>query len=430
VRWSYHNDVLKSVEVCNLFKISTNFPTPFQQNSFEQFCINYTNERLQQFFNQFMFVREQRDYIAEGIEWAELDFGLDLQPTIDMIEQPMGLLALLQEECIVPNGSDQSLLDKLLKQLGKHKAHSQVFSKAKVSSKSAAINHFSVQHYAGQVAYNLDGWLEKNRDLVDANLLDVLSASEHPLMGRLFGGTVLSAADTLMTRSRRGSLATATVSYIYKEQLSNLLHTLNSTSAHFIRCIVPNYERRAFMLDGPLVLRQLRCNGVLEGIRICRRGYPNRELFAQFHRRYKLLGSETPKSAGLMSDRELVGELCTAIGIDSDRYQLGRSKIFCKAGLISELEMQRRARIDASIARLQAHCRWWLEQRRLHERLREHDAVEIVQQAVKQHVGVKMWEWYRMWRRVRELIPLVRDRKRLQELEEENVKLGKVGVEF
>ncbi|PIO64766.1 myosin head, partial [Teladorsagia circumcincta] len=181
-----------------------------QKNSFEQLCINYTNEKLQAFFNHFMFVREQSEYLQEGIQWIQSDFALDLQPTIDVIEKPLGLLSLLEEECVVPNGSDQSLLQKLCTTLEKYPQ----FKKAKHSQRCQSVRHFTIKHYAGSVDYNIDSWVEKNRDVVENAILE--------------------------------------------NQLSSLLDTLSSSSAHFIRCVVPNYERVPNKVDGPLVLNQLR----------------------------------------------------------------------------------------------------------------------------------------------------------------------------
>ncbi|KAI1725155.1 myosin head (motor domain) domain-containing protein [Ditylenchus destructor] len=389
-------------------------------NSFEQFCINFTNEKLQQFFNQFLFIKEKAEYVNEGIEWNEADYGNDLQHTIDMIESPMGFLSLLQEECIVPNGNDTSLLDKLIRTLSN--SHGGVFAKAKYSTRNTSINHFTVIHYAGQVSYNIDGWVEKNRDLVDQSILDVLSASDHPLIAQLFTPVQPSSE---MTRSRRGSLATSTVSCVYKEQLSNLLQTLNSTKAQFIRCIVPNYERKPFALNGP-------CNGVLEGIRICRRGYPNRVPFADFLHRYKILASLHPdyvqfekRTCDGHHATTLVSSLCRLLKIDETRYKIGRTKIFCRVGLISELESRRKVHINGSVSRLQAWIRWYIQQQIVQ---RKHVAWEntlLIQRAVRRCAQLSKWEWYRAWLKVRQLIPLVMDKKRLTELETENADLIK-----
>ncbi|EGT53456.1 hypothetical protein CAEBREN_07865 [Caenorhabditis brenneri] len=178
-----------------------------EKNSFEQFCINYTNEKLQQFFNHFMFVKEQSDYLEEGIKWTQVNFANHLQPTIDLIEKPMGVLSFLEEECVVPNGSEKSLLEKLCSNLSGDSS----FKKSKQSQKCSTIRHFAVQHYAGEVHYNIDGWLEKNRDNVETSVLDILSQSTHPLLKVLFPPVPVN-----NIKARRGTITNSTVSFLYK----------------------------------------------------------------------------------------------------------------------------------------------------------------------------------------------------------------------
>lgn len=228
-------------------------------NSFEQFCINYTNERLQQFFNHFMFIREQTEYHKERIQWNTIDFGQDLQPTIDLIDRvsneitvtfdqqqfifkPLGILCLLDEECLVPKGNDDALLEKLCQT---HHNVSPAFTRAKPSKKSTIIGHFSIAHYAGNVTYNIDGWVEKNRDPLNECLIAMLAESTSHIVRQLFpiqgmihfgwpnfiyiglNGVVLIQDCTHLNLSgfvfvaaneigKRKSMATFTVSNIYK----------------------------------------------------------------------------------------------------------------------------------------------------------------------------------------------------------------------
>uniref|UniRef100_A0A8L8K2M3 Myosin motor domain-containing protein n=1 Tax=Heligmosomoides polygyrus TaxID=6339 RepID=A0A8L8K2M3_HELPZ len=358
-----------------------------QKNSFEQLCINYTNEKLQAFFNHFMFVREQSEYIEEGIQWTQSDFALDLQPTIDIIEKPLGLLSLLEEECVVPNGSDQSLLNKLCTSLEKFPQ----FRKAKQSQRCQSVRHFTIKHYAGSVDYNIDSWVEKNRDVIENAVLEVMGESVKPLVKSLFppGECYLS-----------GPIRLALASCLCRNpnQLSSLLDTLSSSSAHFIRCVVPNYERLPNKIDGPLVLNQLKCNGVLEGIRICREGYPSRLPFADFVQRYRLFAKEAPHYGA--------EEICRTVGIDHSRYQIGKTKIFCKIGVISEV-CQEFTRYELSCALA-------------------HDSIEAIctiQDNVRTFAGVAGWPWYRIFSLVRPLIPKERDKERIKELEELNAEL-------
>ncbi|KAF7634873.1 Myosin motor domain-containing protein [Meloidogyne graminicola] len=337
-----------------------------ERNSFEQFCINYTNE-------------QQQEYIKEGIKWTEQSYGNDLQPTIDLIEKPLGILSLLQEECIVPNGSELSLLEKI---------------------------NFTICHYAGSVIYNVDGWLEKNRDLVDSNILQVLSSSQHPLLSKLFNLNILQ-------NKRKGpAMAHANISFFYREQLNKLIDTIKETRAHFIRCIVPNHKRIPFQLNGPLAMHQLRCNGVLEGIRICQRGYPNRVRFEEFISRYRLLSSKSldynQKKFNNENARSIVENLCKDLEIDEERFQIGRNRLFCRVGLLSELEALRRTKLSKTLTDLQAYIRWYLTQIELKRRRDEWESLLTIQKSI-----------------LFQLIPLVNDKRKLNELITENNELYK-----
>ncbi|KAM3725081.1 Myosin heavy chain, striated muscle [Dirofilaria immitis] len=381
-------------------------------NSFEQFCINYTNEKLQQFFNDFMFMREQQEYLAEGIEWKYANYGTDMQNTIEFIEKPLGLLSMLQEECLVPNGNDQLLLEKLLAA----NSNNPIFRRSRQSARHTTLSHFSIAHYAGNVAYNINGWVEKNKDIVERNGLEVLAASTKPLLQTLF-----PILEEEKSRSKRQSMSANTVSYLYKEQLLNLLETLNSTIAHFIRCIAPNQKRLPGVIDPHLVLHQLRCNGVLEGIRICRQGYPNRLPFDEFIERYRILVSNIDLGYG----RIAVQRFCNAIDLDPALIQIGKTKVYCKVGIISELENRRKNILSLLICGIQASIRWYLEQQRYKQLHKNREATLIIQNNIRCFTQISTWHWYRLLLIVKEIIPLNKDKVRLEELLKTNDELTK-----
>uniref|UniRef100_A0A8R1HQV0 Myosin motor domain-containing protein n=1 Tax=Caenorhabditis japonica TaxID=281687 RepID=A0A8R1HQV0_CAEJA len=384
-----------------------------EQNSFEQFCINYTNEKLQQFFNHFMFVKEQSDYLDEGIKWSQMNFANHLQPTIDLIEKPMGVLSFLEEECMVPKGSEKALFEKLCTNL----AGDSSFKKSKQTQKCSTVRHFSVQHYAGEVHYNIDGWLNKNRDNVETSVLDILSQSTHPLLKILF-----PAVPENNLKNRRGTITNSTVSFLYKNQLQSLLESLNSSSAHFIRCVVPNYEKLPGKIDAPLVLSQLRCNGVLEGIRICREGYPSRLPHSEFIERYSLLMKDKEKASGC-SEKEQCELICRNADVRKELYAVGKTKMFCKVGVISELERKRNEYISSFIVLIQANIRYQSIQKDLIERRKRALAVLTIQQNVRQFAELSQWPWYRIHHLARGLIPKNRDKERIEQLEKEKLEL-------
>ncbi|KAI9002018.1 P-loop containing nucleoside triphosphate hydrolase protein [Gaertneriomyces semiglobifer] len=299
----------------------------FENNSFEQLCINYTNEKLQQFFNHHMFILEQEEYRKEGIEWKFIDFGLDLQPTIDLIEKtsPIGVLSCLDEECVMPKATDKTFIEKL------HGIWKGKSSKYEVPRFNQG---FLLQHYAGQVEYNTTGWLDKNKDPLNENVTRLLATSTDKYIASLFSEYLTEAEDNVKTRGITKKGAFRTVAQRHKEQLNSLMTQLYSTEPHFVRCIIPNEEKKAAKLSVPLVLEQLRCNGVLEGIRICRAGFPNRLPFQDFRQRYDLLAPGViPR--GFMDGRQAAQLLLQHLALDANQFRVGSSKVFFRAGSVA-----------------------------------------------------------------------------------------------
>uniref|UniRef100_A0A0K0G4P8 Myosin heavy chain n=1 Tax=Strongyloides venezuelensis TaxID=75913 RepID=A0A0K0G4P8_STRVS len=372
----------------------------FQINSFEQLCINYTNEKLQQLFNNTMFVLEQEEYQREGINWTFIDFGLDLQPTIDLIEKPMGILALLDEECLFPKATDKSFVSKLTHNHDKH----QKFLIPEMRAKS----DFAIIHYAGRVDYSSDQWLMKNMDPLNENVVNLMQVSNDNFIVSIwkdaeFAG--MSATETNETafgaRTRKGMFRT--VSQVYKEQLVRLMTTLKNTDPHFVRCIIPNHEKKPGKIASLLVLEQLRCNGVLEGIRICRQGFPNRIPFQDFRHRYEILTPNViPK--GFMDGKEAVKRIIEALEVDPNIYRIGQSKIFFRAGVLAQLEEDRDIKLTDLIVRFQAVCRGYLAKRRYQMRIQQSNAIRVLQRNGLSWLKLRNWQWWRLFTKVKPLL--------------------------
>ncbi|ROL52282.1 Myosin-7 [Anabarilius grahami] len=258
----------------------------FDFNTFEQLCINFTNEKLQQFFNHHMFVLEQEEYKKEGIEWEFIDFGMDLQACIELIEKPMGIMSILEEECMFPKASDATFKAKLY---DNHMGKNPNFQKPRIV-KGKPEAHFSLVHYAGTVDYNICNWLVKNKDPLNETVVGLFQKSTLKLLSILFANyaSADSAADSggkaAKGAKKKGS-SFQTVSALHRENLNKLMTNLRSTHPHFVRCLIPNETKTPGAMENPLVMHQLRCNGVLEGIRICRKGFPNRILYGDFKQR-------------------------------------------------------------------------------------------------------------------------------------------------
>ncbi|KRG04564.1 uncharacterized protein Dmoj_GI19126, isoform B [Drosophila mojavensis] len=387
----------------------------FELNSFEQLCINYTNEKLQQLFNHTMFILEQEEYQREGIEWKFIDFGLDLQPTIDLIDKPGGIMALLDEECWFPKATDKTFVDKLVS------AHSMHPKFMKTDFRGVA--DFAIVHYAGRVDYSATKWLMKNMDPLNENIVSLLQASQDPFVVNIWkDAEIVGMAQQALTdtqfgaRTRKGMFRT--VSHLYKEQLAKLMDTLRNTNPNFVRCIIPNHEKRAGKIDAPLVLDQLRCNGVLEGIRICRQGFPNRIPFQEFRQRYELLTPNViPK--GFMDGKKACEKMIQALELDSNLYRVGQSKIFFRAGVLAHLEEERDFKISDLIVNFQAFCRGFLARRNYQKRLQQLNAIRIIQRNCAAYLKLRNWQWWRLYTKVKPLLEVTKQEEKLVQKEDE-----------
>nr|XP_025866760.1 myosin-9 isoform X1 [Vulpes vulpes] len=401
----------------------------FDLNSFEQLCINYTNEKLQQLFNHTMFILEQEEYQREGIEWNFIDFGLDLQPCIDLIEKPAGppgILALLDEECWFPKATDKSFVEKVVQEQGTHPK----FQKPKQLKDKA---DFCIIHYAGKVDYKADEWLMKNMDPLNDNIATLLHQSSDKFVSELWKDEpvdriigldqVAGMSETALPgafKTRKGMFRT--VGQLYKEQLAKLMATLRNTNPNFVRCIIPNHEKKAGKLDPHLVLDQLRCNGVLEGIRICRQGFPNRVVFQEFRQRYEIL---TPNSIpkGFMDGKQACVLMIKALELDSNLYRIGQSKVFFRAGVLAHLEEERDLKITDVIIGFQACCRGYLARKAFAKRQQQLTAMKVLQRNCAAYLKLRNWQWWRLFTKVKPLLQVSRQEEEMMAKEEELVKV-------
>ncbi|CAN1271195.1 XI-E [Linum perenne] len=266
----------------------------FKTNSFEQFCINFTNEKLQQHFNQHVFKMEQEEYTKEQIDWSYIEF-VDNQDVLDLIEKkPGGIIALLDEACMFPKSTHETFSNKLYQTFKAHKR----FIKPKLSR-----TDFTIAHYAGEVQYQSEQFLDKNKDYVVPEHQELLGVSKCEFVAGLFPPPPEESSKS----SKFSSIGSR-----FKLQLQQLMETLNSTEPHYIRCVKPNNKLKPAIFENVNIMQQLRCGGVLEAIRISCAGYPTRRPFFEFINRFGLLATE-----------------------------IGKTKVFLRAGQMAELDARR-----------------------------------------------------------------------------------------
>ncbi|CDK26633.1 unnamed protein product [Kuraishia capsulata CBS 1993] len=379
----------------------------FEKNSFEQLCINLTNEKLQYFFNHHMFVLEQSEYIKENISWEFIDFGNDLKPTIELIEgsgaKKLGIFPILDEECVVPKGSDSSFLEKL---------HDNLETKDKKADKdkikylpNKIRNGFIIKHYAGEVDYNISSWLQKNKDPLSDDIVSLMSGSSDMYFQDMFEGDAQLLANETVSRTpgKKGGMF-RTVAQKHKEQLNNLMKELESTEPHFVRCILPNTEKVPGKLSDKLVLDQLRCNGVLEGIRIARSGYPNRVTFEAFFDEYAILSKSRLTKNGHRSVKQLCELILAELELKSDSYKVGLTKIFFRNSVLANLEKQRSAKLSAIFSGLQAVARGNITRKRAHARLQKIRAADLILESLGTYHELNKSAWFKLFVQLKPVI--------------------------
>ncbi|XP_062868377.1 unconventional myosin-VIIa isoform X2 [Trichomycterus rosablanca] len=297
----------------------------FTTNSFEQLCINFANENLQQFFVRHVFKLEQDEYNLEYINWQHIEFT-DNQEALDMIaNKPMNIISLIDEESRFPKGTDATMLHKLNSQ---HK-----LSVNYIPPKHSHESQFGIQHFAGVVHYETKGFLEKNRDSLHSDIIQLVHSSKNKFIKQIFQADV---AMGMETRKRSPTLCSQ-----FKRSLELLMRTLSVCQPFFVRCIKPNELKKPMMFDRALCVRQLRYSGMMETIRIRRAGYPIRYSFAEFVDRYRVFMPGV-KPAYIQEDlRGLCRNIATLVLGQNDDWRIGKTKIFLKDQHDMQLEIER-----------------------------------------------------------------------------------------
>ncbi|THU72589.1 hypothetical protein C4D60_Mb04t13790 [Musa balbisiana] len=342
----------------------------FKTNSFEQFCINFTNEKLQQHFNQHVFKMEQEEYTKEEIDWSYIEF-VDNQDVLDLIEKkPGGIIALLDEACMFPKSTHETFAQKLYQTFKTHKR----FIKPKLSR-----TDFSIGHYAGEVLYQSDQFLDKNKDYVVAEHQDLLSASKCSFVSGLFP----SLPEETSKSSKFSSIGSR-----FKLQLQALMETLNSTEPHYIRCVKPNNLLKPAVFENLNVMQQLRCGGVLEAIRISCAGYPTRRIFYEFLHRFGVLAPEILE--GNNDEKIACGKILELKGLIG--FQIGKTKVFLRAGQMAELDARRAEVLNSAAKSIQNQIRTHILRKRF---IALRKSTILVQSLWRRKLAFKLFECMR-----------------------------------
>ncbi len=330
----------------------------------------------------------------------------------------MGILSLLDEESLFPKATDITFVNKLHSQFNA-KGHPKYIKPR--FSKTA----FGVSHYAGDVEYETAQWLDKNKDPLADDLVSTFSKSSQNLIAELFLENI-TGVGFVEEKGKRGKGANfITVASQYKEQLHKLITTLYSTIPHFIRCILPNSNQQAGIIQDAVVLDQLRCNGVLEGIRITRRGFPNRVVYAEFLKRYYLLGKTTQRVA--QDPRASTSQLLDELKIDPQQYRFGVTKVFFKAGILAQIEEMREKKISDILITIQASARGFLARQQFKRMTEKTVAVKIIQRNIRAWLSFKDWNWGKLFAKAK---PLLKRRNFEKEIDERNKKIADLSAQI
>merc|ERR1712113_1163507 len=318
-----------------------------------------------------------------------------------------------EEETLFPKSTDKSFEDKLK---AGHLGKSAPF--AKPQSKTDKNAHFAVIHYAGTVSYNVTGWLEKNKDPVNDTVVDVLKQGSCVLLVHLWRdhpGQSNPPEEDKSKKKKKGS-GPKTVTSVYLVQLGELMTILHSTEPHFIRCLVPNTHKQPGMVEPPLIMQQLTCNGVLEGIRICMRGFPNRMLYPDFKTRYAILGAAEIASSS--DNKTAVYALLDKVEFSRDRYRLGHTKVFFRAGALAGLEEARDDIVLKLVRYMQGQCYKVIRGKVFQKKYDQRELMKVVQRNFRKYQTLRSWGWFIIIQKTRPLIGQINLEEELRILEE------------
>merc|ERR1719500_2551063 len=329
-----------------------------------------------------------------------------------MFEKPMGIWAILQEETLFPKATDKSFADKLQAGLGK------LPNFLKPQSKTDKDAHFACSHYAGIVSYNVTAWLEKNADPVNDTVVDVLKQGGNALMVYLWRehpGQSNPPEESKDKKKKKGG-SSKTVSSVYLVQLGELMSILHATEPHFIRCIVPNTHKQPLMVETELIMQQLTCNGVLEGIRVCMLGFPNRMLYPDYKSRYAILGAKEIASSS--DNKVAVRALMEKISFPAEKYQLGHTKVFFRAGALAYLEELRDGIVLKLVRWMQGQCYGVIRRKVYNIKNDQRELMKVIQRNFRKFMSMREWGWFIIIQKTRPLIGQINLEEELRILEE------------
>merc|ERR1711872_1135885 len=302
----------------------------------------------------------------------------------------MGLLAIFEEESLFPKATDQTFVAKMMdNMLGKFPNF------AKPNPRPDPDAHFAVIHYAATVSYNLTGWLEKNKDPLNDTIVEMIKNGSNSLMIQCFADHPGQPLEAPKDQDRKKKGGGKTVSSYFKGQLDDLMTTLYKTEPHFIRCVVPNTHKQPGGVEPALVMHQYQCNGVLAGIAICRKGFPNKMMYPEFKSRYNILAAKAVAKA--KNDKAAAGAVMDVIKLDKEKFRLGHTKVFFRAGVGGWMEEQREDKIGSVLAWLQAGARGKASRMQFKKLQDQKLALYACQRAIRNYFTAKTWLWWQIW---------------------------------
>nr|XP_020465549.1 unconventional myosin-VIIa-like [Monopterus albus] len=361
------NEVRQSIGLLDIFGFEN-----FSRNSFEQLCINFANEQLQQFFVKHVFKLEQEEYARENIVWKHIDFK-DNQRTLDVLAtKPLNILALIDEESNFPKGTDTTMLQKMNQLHGKGEIY--------IPPKNNYETQFGIQHFAGVVYYDSQGFLEKNRDALSSDLIQLVETSSNKLLKLVFQNELSSTTDNKKRMP--------TLSGQFRQSLDSLMKTLAVCQPYFIRCIKPNDFKKPMLFDRELCMRQLRYSGMMETIKIRKAGYPVRYTFSEFLDRYRVL-LKTIVLFKQESKEKCCESICESVLVGEGDWKTGKTKIFLKDFHDTMLEVERIKELHQKALLIQKVLRGYKYRRQF---LRKKKGAIVIQKHWRGHKGRKLYK--------------------------------------